>query len=69
MNLAPTLCRTRNRVTVNNYLAGGASDFSILTESADRTGGPIDVDALVAYFASNGPASQWSQSYWDALRA
>lgn len=69
MNLAPALRRTRNRVTVNNYLAGRTSGFSILTEGADRTGGPIDVDALVAYFASNGPASQRSLSHWDALRA
>ena len=43
------------RVTVNSYLAGGGSGFSILTEGVDRTGGPIDVDALVAYFASSGP--------------
>ena len=43
------------RVTVNSYLADGGSGFSILTEGVERTGGPIDVDALVAYFASSGP--------------
>ena len=43
------------RVTVNSYLADGGSGFSILMEGVDRTGGPIDVDALVAYFASSGP--------------
>ena len=45
----------RYRVTVNSYLADGGSGFSILTEGVERTGGPIDVDALVAYFASSGP--------------
>jgi len=40
------------RVTVNSYLADGGSGFSILTEGTDRTGGVIDLDALVAYFAS-----------------
>ena len=43
------------RVTVNSYLAGGGSGFSMLMEGVDRTGGPIDVDALVAYLASSGP--------------
>ncbi len=42
------------RVTVNSYLADGGSGFSIFTEGTDRTGGVIDLDALVAYFASGG---------------
>ena len=41
------------RVTVNSYLAGGGSGFSVLTEGTDRVGGDVDVDALVAYFAEN----------------
>ena len=41
------------RVTVNSYLAGGGSGFSVLLEGTRRTGGDVDVDALVAYFAKN----------------
>ena len=41
------------RVTVNSYLAGGGSGFSVLLEGTERTGGDVDVDALVAYFAKN----------------
>ena len=40
------------RVTVNSYLADGGSDFSVLTEGTERTGGMIDLDALTAYFDS-----------------
>ena len=40
------------RVTVNSFLAGGGSGFKVLTEGTERVGGEIDVDALVAYFAS-----------------
>ena len=41
------------RVTVNSYLAGGGSGFSVLLEGTERVGGDVDVDALVAYFAEN----------------
>ena len=40
------------RVTVNSYLADGGSGFHVLIEGIERTGGEIDLDALVAYFAS-----------------
>ena len=40
------------RVTVNSFLAGGGSGFSVLTEGTDRVGGMIDVEALEAYFRS-----------------
>ena len=41
---------TSYRVTVNSFLAGGGSGFSVLTEGTDRVGGMIDVEALEAYF-------------------
>ena len=41
------------RITVNSYMAHGGDGFSILTEGTGRTGGPIDLDALAAYFASS----------------
>ena len=49
------------RVTVNSYLAGGGSGFSILEEGTDRVGGDIDVEALVAYFAKAGTVATGPQ--------
>ena len=43
----------RYRVAVNSYLADGGSGFSVFEEGTERTGGDVDVDALVAYFAKN----------------
>ncbi len=37
------------RVTVNNFLGDGGDGFRVLREGADRTAGPIDVDALTEY--------------------
>jgi 5'-nucleotidase len=34
-------------VTVNSFLASGGDNFSVLTEGADRTVGPVDLDALI----------------------
>ena len=48
----------RYRVTVNSYLADGGGGFSVLEEGAERTGGEIDLDALVAYFARAGAGAQ-----------
>ena len=49
----------RYRVTDNSYLADGGSGFSVLEEGTERTGGEIDLDALVAYFA--GAGAVWLQ--------
>ncbi len=40
------------RVTVNSFLADGGDNFTVLREGADRLGGPLDVDALEAYFSA-----------------
>ena len=40
------------RVTVDNYLASGGDDFSILPQGTNRIGGPQDIDALVAYLSA-----------------
>jgi 5'-nucleotidase len=40
-------------VSVNNYLAGGGDGFTAFTERTDLVGGPIDLDALIAYFAAH----------------
>jgi 5'-nucleotidase len=37
------------RVTVNDFLADGGDGFTVLREARDRSGGPLDVDALTGY--------------------
>lgn len=49
------------RVTVNSYLADGGSGLDVLTEGTQRIGGEIDLDALVAYFASVDAVSPGQQ--------
>jgi 5'-nucleotidase len=39
------------RITVNNFLADGGSDFFVLKEGTHRLIGPSDLDSTVAYFA------------------
>ena len=43
------------RVSINNFLAGGGDGFTVFTQGTDLQGGPIDLDALVDYFAANSP--------------
>ncbi|MGY1916271.1 bifunctional metallophosphatase/5'-nucleotidase [Blastococcus sp. SYSU DS0973] len=45
------------RITVNNYLAGGGDGFTVLTEGANATTGPIDLDAFTAYLTAQSPVS------------
>jgi 5'-nucleotidase len=40
------------RVTVNNFIATGGDNFSVLVGGASPLGGAQDIDALVAYFAA-----------------
>ena len=40
------------RVTVNNFIATGGDNFTVLTGGANALGGAQDIDALVAYFAA-----------------
>ena len=51
----------RYRVAVNSFLADGGSGFTVLEEGSERTGGEIDVDALVAYFARTGAVAPGAQ--------
>jgi 5'-nucleotidase len=37
------------RITVNNFLADGGDGFGVLRSGTGRTGGAVDLDALVAY--------------------
>ena len=49
------------RVTVNSFLAGGGDGFTVLREGTERTGGMIDLDALVAYFSAASPVAPGPQ--------
>jgi 5'-nucleotidase len=37
------------RITVNSFLADGGDRFTVLRQGTDRTGGPVDTDALEEY--------------------
>ncbi|NYI88588.1 5'-nucleotidase [Amycolatopsis endophytica] len=43
------------RVSVNNFLAGGGDGFTEFTKGTDLAGGPVDLDALIAYFGAHSP--------------
>lgn len=45
------------RITVNSYLAEGGDGFSVLRDGRDRSGGPLDVEALRDYLRANSAAS------------
>jgi 5'-nucleotidase len=42
---------------VNSFLAGGGDGFTVFTEGTDLVGGPVDLDALLDYFAAQSPIS------------
>jgi len=50
VSVAPS---ARYRITVNNFLADGGSDFFVLKEGTNRLIGPPDLDSTVAYFAKH----------------
>ena len=39
-------------VTVNSFLADGGDNFTLLRNGGNRIGGPVDLDALIAYLQS-----------------
>ena len=50
------------RVTVNNFLADGGDNFSVLAEGTDRLGGAQDLDALEAYLTAFSPVPPGPQN-------
>jgi 5'-nucleotidase len=40
-------------VSVNNFLAAGGDGFTEFRQGTNVVGGPIDLDALIAYFAAH----------------
>ncbi len=53
LNGAPIVPGTSYRVSVNNFLAGGGDGFTVFTQGTNLAGGPIDLDALIAYLGAN----------------
>jgi 5'-nucleotidase len=45
------------RITVNNFLATGGDNFSVLTQGTNQLGGAQDIDALEAYLTANAPVA------------
>jgi 5'-nucleotidase len=41
------------RVTTNNFMADGGDSYTALVNGAPRTGGKVDLDALVDYFGAH----------------
>jgi 2',3'-cyclic-nucleotide 2'-phosphodiesterase (5'-nucleotidase family) len=41
------------RVTANNFMADGGDSYSAFVNGAPRTGGKVDLDALIDYFKAN----------------
>ncbi|MDH2426947.1 bifunctional metallophosphatase/5'-nucleotidase [Sphaerisporangium sp. TRM90804] len=45
------------RVAANNFLVGGGDGFSVFTQGTGLWSGPLDIDALVAYFEAHSPVA------------
>lgn len=45
------------RVAANNFLVGGGDGFTVFTQGTDLWSGPLDIDALVDYFAARSPVA------------
>ena len=50
------------RITVNSFLADGGDNFSVLRQGTSRLGGPLDLDALEAYFTAPSPVAPGPQN-------
>ncbi len=49
------------RVAANNFLADGGDDYNVFRQGTERTGGDVDVAALVAYFEATGTVAPGPQ--------
>lgn len=54
LNGEPIRAQQRYRITVNSYLAAGGDGFALLRDASDRSGGPLDVEALAEHLRRNG---------------
>ncbi len=54
LNGTPISMTASYRVTVNNFMATGGDNYTVLTKGTNSQAGEIDIDAGVAYFKSVG---------------
>lgn len=54
LNGLPIEAERRYRVTVNNFMASGGDNFTVLTGGTNVQQGALDIDASSAYFKSSG---------------
>jgi 5'-nucleotidase len=52
----------RYRVTVNNFMAAGGDNYSVLKEGTRPRGGALDIDALTDYFSKQSPIAPGLQN-------
>lgn len=50
--------------TVNGFLADGGDNFTVLRAGANRVGGPVYLDALIAYIESIPPWRNLIVTFW-----
>jgi len=55
INGVSVVATQRYRIAVSNFLADGGDGYSVFAEGSERVGGPLDIDALVDYFAAHSP--------------
>jgi 5'-nucleotidase len=55
VNQRPVDVHAQYRVTVNEFLLNGGDRFAALRNSRDAQMGPVDVEALEAYFQAHSP--------------
>ncbi|GAA3533737.1 bifunctional metallophosphatase/5'-nucleotidase [Amycolatopsis ultiminotia] len=53
VNGTPVDPATPYRVSVNNFLAAGGDGFTEFTKGTDLAGGPVDLDAFIAYLGAH----------------
>lgn len=45
------------RVTVNNFMASGGDNFTVLKQGTNQQAGPVDIDVFEDYFKARSPVS------------
>ena len=56
------------RVTVNDFLALGGDGFTVLRDGTDRSGGPLDVEAIAAYLRLESAAQPLAPDRQSRIR-
>ena len=62
INGIPVDPATSYRITVNNFLAEGGDNYTVLRQGTNRLGGDVDLDAFVRYFEASSPVAPGPQN-------